>query len=204
MDIYTFKKDNFKGSNLTSLFQKYGKNVVRYARSILTKRKKNTSSKTLYDSLSYNTHYDSTDMSFTVSIDVGDAESYWEYVESGVKGSKSTKPNVGKNREVLGLPSFSFKKKNVAKGVIESWIKKKGIRGRVDKKWKSAGNKGGQFISDKSFAFLIGRAIASRGIAYSGFLSTPIITQNKTLSKEIYEAYGKDLENYYDKELIIK
>ena len=200
MDIYTFKKDNFKGSNLTSLFQKYGKNVVRYGRSILTKRKRNTSNRTLYDSLSYDTHYDSIDDSYSVNINVGAGEDYWAFVESGVKGSESTKPNVGKNKEVLGLPSFSFKKKNIAKGVIKNWIAIKPIKLR---------DKAGKFISKsesniKSASFLIGRAVATRGTSYSGFLSTPIMTQNKTLSKEIYEAYGKDLENYYDKELIIK
>lgn len=194
MDVFKFKKDNFEGKEVTQLFQKYGKNVVRYARSILTKRKRNTKNKTLYDGLSYLTTYNSSDGSYTVSIDVAGASDYWAFVESGVKGRSRTLPNVGKNRNVLGLPQFSFKKKNLARGVVARWINAKPIRLR---------NNEGKFVQKnaknmRSASFLIGRAIADRGLPYSGFLSTPIQTQNKTLDKELQDAYGVDLKNYFD------
>ena len=177
---------------LPALFTKYGKKVRQYARSILTKRRRNTKIKQLYNDLDYMVNFDSTKGKYSVWIDVGGAEDYWAYVESGVQGRESSLSNVGKNRGVLKLPAFQFKKKNVAEGVIESWIgnkpiKLRGADGKFMKKTESNIN---------SASFLIGRAIASRGLPYSGFLSTPIITQNKNLKRDMAFAFGKDLKGY--------
>ncbi len=54
---------------------------------------------------------------------------------------------------------------------IEAWIKSKGLpQFRIQKQWKSAGNKGGRWISHASRLFLIRRSIAVRGIKPRPFL----------------------------------
>jgi hypothetical protein len=74
------------------------------------------------------------------------------------------------------------------------WIKSKGIRGRVDKKWKSAGNRGGQFITNKSFAFLIQRSIFQRGLERTQFFSKPFTEQLNIETDNITEAFAEDVE----------
>ena len=184
------------------VFQNYGKKVVQYAKTILSQRKKNTTGE-LYKSIDYNVHTEQGKVSCSIVINPP-ADEYWAYVESGVAGREKTLPNVGKNSQMFDFPDFQFKGKNIAKGVIEGWIKKKGYRGRINKKWKGAGNKGGQFMKDKTFAFLIGRAIASRGLPWTGFLSQPILTQNQNITNDLLEAFGEDIMNRLDFELKVK
>ena len=74
------------------------------------------------------------------------------------------------------------------------WIKSKGVKGRVDKKWKSAGNRGGQFITNKSFAFLIQRSIFQRGLSRTQFFSKPFTEQLNKQTDNITRAFADDLE----------
>jgi len=186
--------------NTIQVFQNYGKQVKRYAKANLAQRGKKGQ---LHQSIDYDVNLDGSNVSVSIVINPP-ADDYWAYVESGVAGSEKKLPNVGKNNDVLDLPDFKFKGKNIAEGVIESWIKKKGIRGRVNKKWKSAGNRGGQFITDKSFAFLIGRSIAKRGLPWTGFLSQPILTQNQNLTNDLLDAFGTDIIKKLDFEFKVK
>lgn len=179
------------------IFQKYGKQVVRYAKANLAQRKKKG---VLYNSLNYEVSFDKGEVGVGIYVN-SPADEYWAYVESGVEGSSKKQKNVGKNREIFDLPAFKFKGQNIKEGVIEKWIKRKGIRGRVNKNWKSAGNRGGQYISNKSLSFLIGRAIATRGIKWTGFLSQPILTQNQNITNDLLEAFGEDIINKLDFEL---
>ena len=66
---------------------------------------------------------------------------------------------------------------------IEKWIRKKGIKQfRVQKTWKSAGKKGGRWISHKSRLFLIRRAIAVHGIKPRPFSHIPAKNINDLLN----------------------
>tara|TARA_R110002020_G_scaffold96958_2_gene231646 strand:+ start:2285 stop:2893 length:609 start_codon:yes stop_codon:yes gene_type:complete len=196
MQVFKFKNGQV-GNEMTQLFQNYGKKVVQYARSILTKRNRNTKKKSLYDNLSYEVNFDSKKNTYTVGIDVGGSDDYWAFVESGVAGRERTQSNVGKNADVLDLPKFKFRSKNLARGVVAGWIENKPIRLRgADGKYQAKTES-----NIKSASFLIGRAIASRGLPYSGFLSTPILTQDKTLTQDLANAFQKDLTKYFDYEL---
>lgn len=196
MKVFKFKNGEV-GTEVTQLFQNYGKKVVQYARSILTKRDRNTSKKSLYKNLSYQVNYDSKNQTYTVGIDVGGSDNYWAYVESGVAGKDTKQSNVGKNADVLDLPDFKFRSQNLARGVVAGWIKNKPIKLRgADGKFQAKTES-----NIKSASFLIGRAIASRGLPYSGFLSTPILTQDKTLAQDLANAFQKDLTKYFDYEL---
>jgi hypothetical protein len=72
---------------------------------------------------------------------------YGLYQDKGVKGS------IGGKRKAVKSP-YKFTGSNIKKGVIENWLKRKGIQGRVKKEWKSAGNRGGQFIKRKKYCFI--------------------------------------------------
>ena len=122
-------------------------------------------------------------------------EDYGTYLDEGVSGTKvkqSFTDAKGKTRK----SSYSYTNKQPPSSIIEKWIKKKGIKGRVDKKWKSAGNKGGQFITHKSLAFLIARSIKIKGIKSISFFQKPLGIEYKKLQKNILEVLKLDIENY--------
>ncbi len=114
---------------------------------------------------------------------------YGTFLDKGVKGTKS---NYIENSKT----DYSYKNKQPPSGIIEKWIKKKGIKGRVDKKWKSAGNKGGQFITHKSLAFLIARSIKQKGIKSLSFFQKPLGVEYEKLKEQILDVLKVDIENY--------
>ena len=122
-------------------------------------------------------------------------DDYGTYLDEGVSGTKvkqSFTDAKGKTRK----SSYSYTNKQPPSGIIEKWIKKKGIKGRVDKKWKSAGNKGGQFITHKSLAFLIARSIKIKGIKSISFFQKPLGIEYKNLQKNILDVLKLDIQNY--------
>ena len=114
---------------------------------------------------------------------------YGTFLDKGVKGTKS---NYIENSKT----DYSYKNKQPPSGIIEKWIKKKGIKGRVDKKWKSAGNKGGQFITHKSLAFLIARSIKQKGIKSLSFFQKPLGVEYEKLKEQILDVLKVDIQNY--------
>jgi len=146
------------------VLNKFGSNVIRLARvnlgaskSIEGKKRVTNNSGALSKSLGYKVLQNRNakgqfmtgfSLKFTSSVD------YAEFIEQGVKGSESTKPSA-KNSP------FKFKSKNLPRGVMMNWIQSKPIRlrdraGKFSKNKKTAMN---------SLAFLLGRAIATKGIA---------------------------------------
>jgi hypothetical protein len=88
-----------------------------------------------------------------------------------------------------GKSPFKFKKKNIAKGVIQKWITSKGIRLRgTDGKFKSK-----TASNIKGAAFVIGRAIAQRGLTRTQFFSAPYKKNMKYYIDKILNAYGDDI-----------
>tara|TARA_R100001244_G_C5165561_1_gene131401 strand:+ start:829 stop:1410 length:582 start_codon:yes stop_codon:yes gene_type:complete len=97
------------------------------------------------------------DLEFTSSKD------YASFIEQGVKGSESTKPSASKS-------PFKYKSKNLPKGVLADWIKNKPIRLR---------DKDGKFQTKtesrmKSLEFMLGRAIATKGISARHYLKDAV------------------------------
>ena len=99
--------------------QVLGANVVTEARSNLKKEKKQTRANTLYNDMNYIVTSDKTGVELEWRF--GGASDYWDFVNEGVKGSGGFKGS-GKMRG-QGSP-FSFKKKNIAKGVVLKRIDK--------------------------------------------------------------------------------
>ena len=83
-----------------------------------------------------------------------------------------------------------FTKKNLAEGVIKKWILKKPLKLRgADGKFVE---KNKQNI--KSAAFLIGRAIAQRGLTRTLFFTKPYETQIANYIDKISQAVDDDFE----------
>tara|TARA_Y100001963_G_C6596314_1_gene360352 strand:+ start:115 stop:669 length:555 start_codon:yes stop_codon:yes gene_type:complete len=178
--------------NTIQAMQKLGSKVVREGKSILKREKKTTKQNTLYREFDYTVrgHRESVSLIF----DFGRASDYWDFVDEGVKGSGGFKGS-GKARG-QGSP-FRFRKKNIAKGVVAKWIQNKPIKLR---------GKDGKFIEKtkaniKSAAFLIGRAIAQRGLQRTQFFTRPFTKELKNQTDDIVRAFGDDLDKQL--ELII-
>ena len=171
--------------NSIQAMQVFGSNVIKEGKSILKKKKKLTRSNTLYDDFNYLVTSSKNNVSLT--FEFGGAEDYWDFVDEGVRGSGGYKGS-GKMRG-QGSP-FSFKGKNIKEGVVEGWIKNKPLKLR---------NAKGKFIEKnekniKSAAFLIGRAIAQRGLTRTQFFTKPFKSELNKQTDAIVEAFGDDLE----------
>ena len=153
-------------SEFKKALEKYAKYVIQQSRSNLTK-KKNNASKQLYNSLEYKIQGDK--ISFL-------SEKYGEYLDKGVKGSKSTYP------ESSASP-FKYTTKQPPSSVFDKWSIRKGIAPR-DKK--------GRFVSRQSLNFLIARSIKNKGIRATLFFTKPFERGLDLYGDEIVAGYLED------------
>ena len=166
--------------NTIQALQKLGNNVVKEGRGILKKKKKTTSSNTLYNDFDYLVTNQKD--SVTLEFEFGGAEDYWKFVDEGVKGAGGFKGS-GRARG-QGSP-FKFSSKMPPRKPLMQWIKNKPVKGRDAK---------GKFITNDSFAFLIQRSIFQRGLSRTQFFSKPFTEQLNKQTDNITEAFADDLE----------
>tara|TARA_X000000950_G_C13842140_1_gene630726 strand:+ start:1101 stop:1580 length:480 start_codon:yes stop_codon:yes gene_type:complete len=153
-------------SEFKKALEKYAKYVIQQSRSNLTK-KKNNASKQLYNSLEYRIQGDK--ISFL-------SEKYGEYLDKGVKGSKSTYP------ESSASP-FKYTNKQPPSSVFDKWSIRKGIAPR---------DKQGRFVSRQSLNFLIARSIKNKGIRATLFFTKPFERGLDLYGDEIVAGYLED------------
>jgi hypothetical protein len=153
-------------SEFKKALEKYANYVIRQSRSNLTK-KKNNASKQLYNSLEYKIQGDK--VSFL-------SESYGEFIDKGVKGSKSTYP------ESSASP-FKYTTKQPPSRVFDKWSIRKGIAPR---------DKQGKFVSRQSLNFLIARSIKNKGIRATLFFTKPFERGLDLYGDEIVAGYLED------------
>ena len=153
-------------SEFKKALEKYANYVIRQSRSNLTK-KKNNASKQLYNSLEYKIQGDK--VSFL-------SESYGEFIDKGVKGSKSTYP------ESSASP-FKYTTKQPPSRVFDKWSIRKGIAPR---------DKQGKFVSRQSLNFLIARSIKNKGIRATLFFTKPFERGLDLYGDEIVAGYIED------------
>jgi hypothetical protein len=176
--------------NTIQAMQKLGANVVKEGRQILKRKKKTTSQNTLYKGFDYMVK--GSDTRIELIFEFGGAEDYWDFVDEGVKGTGSSggrSKTTGRFMRGQGSP-FKFRKKNIARGVVAKWIKNKPLKLR---------NAKGRFIEKtkaniKSAAFVIGRAIAQRGLTRTQFFTRPFTQQLNKQTDAILDAFGNDVE----------
>ena len=166
--------------NTIQSLQKLGNDVVREGRGILKRKKKTTSSNTLFNDFDY--LVTNQQDSVTLEFEFGRAEDYWQFVDEGVKGAGGFKGS-GRARG-QGSP-FKYSSKMPPRKPLMQWIKNKPLKGR-DKK--------GRFITRESFAFLIQRSIFQRGLSRTQFFSKPFTEQLNKQTDNITEAFADDLE----------
>tara|TARA_R100001443_G_scaffold2640_5_gene8664 strand:+ start:5876 stop:6400 length:525 start_codon:yes stop_codon:yes gene_type:complete len=160
--------------NTKKLMDTFAKKVIKQSIRNLEKQDKIDSGK-LAKSLNYNLEvYPSGALELNFQM-----PDYGLYQDKGVKGSQS-------GRKAYKSP-YKFKGKNIKQGVIESWIKRKGIQGR-DKK--------GRFITRKSLAFVIGRSIALYGIPATRFFSKAFRQHYRRLPEQFAKVYASDVEKF--------
>ena len=167
------------------MMQELGRVVVQDGRQTLKKLKKQTKANTLYKDFDYIVGSDSKGV--YVEWVFGGASDYWDFVNEGVKGSGGFKGS-GKMRG-QGSP-YSFKKNNIARGVVMRWIANKPLKLR---------NAKGKFIEKnqanlKSASFLIGRAIAQRGLTRTLFFDKAFSKQVAKYEDQILQAFADDFE----------
>lgn len=153
-------------SEFKKALEKYAKYVIQQSRSNLTK-KKNNASKQLYNSLEYRIQGDK--VSFL-------SEKYGEFIDKGVKGSKSTYP------ESSASP-FKYTNKQPPSSVFDKWSIRKGIAPR---------DKQGRFVSRQSLNFLIARSIKNKGIRATLFFTKPFERGLDLYGDEIVAGYLED------------
>ena len=175
-------------SNTIQALQKLGGNVVKEGRSVLRRKKKTTSPNKLYNDFDY--LVTNTQTSVTLEFEFGAAQDYWQFVDEGVKGAGGFKGS-GKMRG-QGSP-FKFSTKMPPRSAIDRWIVSKPLRAARDEK--------GRFVTRKSLAFLIQRAIYQRGLERTQFFTRPFTTQLKKQSDKIAKAFADDLEMDLEKTL---
>ena len=171
--------------------QKLGANVVTEARSNLKKEKKETRSNTLYNDMNYVVTADKSGVELEWRF--GGASDYWDFVNEGVEGSGSSKgrsKTTGRFTKGKGSP-FKFKGNNIAKGVVLKWIANKPLKLR-DKKTGKFKEKTQANL--KTAAFLIGRAIAQRGLTRTLFFDNAYNKEVAIAEDKITEAFAEDLE----------
>jgi hypothetical protein len=111
---------------------------------------------------------------------------YWKFIDRGVNGTVN---KVGSE--------YSFKKKNLKAGVMEKFIRNRGI-----KQYKS---KSGNVIFDvnkakdkskgyKTLAFLLGRGVSKFGIKPTNFVEDGISGIERQLEADLLEAVGRQIE----------
>jgi hypothetical protein len=158
---------------------KFGKYVQQQAKSNLSKKKKKDTSK-LYNGINYTTT--KTKDGAVLAFDFKDANSYWEFVDKGVKGvsSSAKAPN-----SPFKFGTGTGRKGGLTDGV-NGWVKRKRIQFKD--------RKSGKFLSYKSTAFLIMRSIWHKGLETTNFFTKPFEQAFQRLPEDIYAAYGLEVE----------
>jgi|TARA_R110000744_G_scaffold214666_5_gene333458 hypothetical protein len=169
-------------NNVDKFLTNFGKYVVKQARTKLTKGKKNAT-KELYDSISYKVikSADGVDVQFLMKY-------YGQFVDKGVSGVKVKRGFTNYQGETLTSPYKRTKQPPPAP--LEKWIKIRGLKGR-DKAT-------GRFITNKSFAFLIGRSIKNKGAKALMFFQRPLGLALKTFGTDLQVAINKDIQDVLD------
>ena len=138
-------------SEFRKALEKYAKFVVKKSRENLEKGGK------------YGSHNKSGALSKSIEYTIKDnkvsflSEKYGEFLDQGVKGSKSTYP------ESSASP-FKYTNKRPPSSVFDKWSVKSGIAPRDSK---------GKFIKRKSLNFIIANSIFRKGIRASMFFTKP-------------------------------
>ena len=162
--------------SVDAALNRFGKVVVKEAKTALTKQDRNVS-KELYNSIRFDSKVSKN--SFELSIYMAD---HGKFLDKGVKGKSSSlkAPN-----SPFQFGSGTGKKGGLTKG-IDKWVRARRIQFR-DKK-------SGKFMSFQNTAFLIARSVYQKGTKETKFITKPFNAAYKNLPEEVVKAYGLQVE----------
>ena len=166
-----------KTENIERYLNSFGKYIVQQSRTNLTKGKKNAN-KSLYNSINFKVTADANGFSVKFYMN-----NYGTFVDKGVSGNEQKQ----RYKDYTGVDKsspYSYKSKQPPSGIIEKWIKTRGIKGRDEK---------GRFIKHKSLAFLISRSIKAKGIKSTSFFQRPMQLGLKKFAPDLLKAIKEDV-----------
>ena len=166
-------------ANIERRLNSFAKQVVKDSQDILQKEKGSTS---LGKSIRFQVSKE--EGGFSTKFYMAD---YGEYLDKGVSGNKvkrSYKDYEGKTK----ASPYKYTNKHPPTGILEKWIKRKGLKGR-DKK-------SGRFIKNKSFAFAIAKSIQKKGIKSLSFFQKPLGLRFKEMQKDMLKIVELDIRSY--------
>ena len=156
---------------IQKVLDRFRDQVIRQARSNLTRMGKN-SSKKLYNSITGDVKAMPNSISMEFSM-----EEYGFYQDKGVSGVKKK----------YDTP-FSYKSKMPPSSKLDKWIVRKGLAPRNEK---------GQFASRKGLSYVIARSIFINGIKPSLFFTKPFEAAYKKLPNELIDKFGIEAEKLF-------
>tara|TARA_R110001599_G_scaffold289866_1_gene492869 strand:- start:67 stop:621 length:555 start_codon:yes stop_codon:yes gene_type:complete len=179
-------------SEFKNAIEKYAKYVIQQSRSNLTKAKKGGGN--LYNSLDYDLKQNRSskgkfESGYNVEFFMEDYGIYQDLGVKGIGGQRKTGKNKGVAFENKGKGGkFQFRKGVPNRSMIKSlntWIKRKGIKGRNEKT--------GRFITNQSLSFAIAKSVFHTGIKRSLFFTKPFEAGITKYDNDIANAYGDDI-----------
>lgn len=167
-------------SKSKEVVDKFAKNVIKQARTRLTKKKTNAT-KELYKSLRYSFKSDAKKIKVTFLM-----AKHGLFVDEGVKGVGGTKANGEKWKVKRTTGKYKYKNKMPPPKAFNKWltIKGKGVR---DKK--------GRFIKRKAAAFAVAKVVYHQGIERTDFFTKPFDLYYKGFLDDIHKAYSEDIDD---------
>lgn len=167
-------------SNIERYLESFGKYIVKQSRTNLTKKRKNVN-KALYNSIRFTVSKDYE--GFVIKFYMLD---YGTFVDKGVSGNKKIQEYITYDGRRVESP-YKFKAKQPPSGILEKWIKARGLKGR-DKKT-------GRYITNKSFAYAIAYNIKRNGIKGISFFQRPLMLGLEGFGKDLLGAVKEDIIN---------
>ena len=165
--------------NIERRLNSFAKQVVKDSQDILQKEKGSTS---LGKSIRFQVSKE--EGGFSTKFYMAD---YGEYLDKGVSGNEKKRSYKDYDNKTKTSP-YNYTNKHPPTGILEKWIKRKGLKGR-DKK-------SGRFIKNKSFAFAIAKSIQKKGIKSLSFFQRPLGLEFKKLEKDMLKMITLDIRSY--------
>lgn len=167
-------------ANIERYLNSFGKQVLKDSRELIIEDKGDTS---LGNSIR-----------FTVTAEEGGFSTkfymaeYGQFLDKGVSGNKEKQSYINYDGKKVKSPGKGYTTQHPPTGIIEKWIKRKGLKGR--------NKKTGRFIKDKSFAFAIAKSIQKKGIKSLSFFQKPLGLQFNKLEKDMLKILTLDIKSY--------
>jgi hypothetical protein len=128
-------------------------------------------------------------------------DDYGTYLDKGVSGTEQKISFKDFKGKTISSP-YKYTTKHPPTGILEKWIKRKGLKGRKAlKKYRKTDSpktiKGaGRFITNQSFAFAIAKTIQRYGIKSLSFFQQPLGIGYRKLQKQILKELKLDIQTY--------